>query len=302
MSVKQTKRAAARQRQSTMGLAPRKRTVETLSPSAYFRWKAVFDRVLAVFLLVPGLPLIGLLVLLVRLTSRGPGLYCQVRVGRHGRKFKMYKIRTMHHDAESGTGPVWTQTAHDPRITAPGRILRRFHLDEIPQLLNVVKGEMSIVGPRPERPEFVHVLAESIPGYYQRTVVRPGVTGLAQLNLPPDSDLNSVRRKLLLDCEYIHHAGPWLDARIFLCTALRMMKVSEALLLRFFGLRRNVVLLETPETGACGGGGNGNGHGNGSNPAPTTPTKILHQATAESTKDERSVKDARRHHAPIKPR
>jgi lipopolysaccharide/colanic/teichoic acid biosynthesis glycosyltransferase len=277
--------------------------METLSPPAYFRWKAVFDRVLAVVLLVPGLPLIALLVLLVRLTSRGPGIYRQIRVGRNGRKFKIYKIRTMRHDAESGTGPVWTQTARDPRITAVGRILRRFHLDELPQLLNIVKGEMSIVGPRPERPEFVHVLAESIPGYYQRVVVRPGITGLAQLNLPPDSDLNSVRRKLALDCEYIHHAGPWLDARIFLCTGLRMVKISGAWLLRVFGLRRSVVLQEPTETGACAGGGNGNGRSDGSNPVPTTPAKILHEAAAESAADDkRLVKEALAHHAPVKPR
>ena len=179
-------------------------------------------------LLIPGLPIIGLLVLLVRLTSRGPGIYGQVRTGQHGRNFMMYKIRTMEQDAEAASGPVWTQ-ARDPRITFVGRVLRNLHLDELPQLLNVLKGEMSLVGPRPERPEFVPVLAEAIPGYRSRLAVPPGVTGLAQLNLPPDSDLTSVCRKLVLDREYIAQAGLWLDLRVLLCTFLRMFKVSEAL-------------------------------------------------------------------------
>ena len=130
--------------------------------------------------------------LLVRLTSRGPGIYKQARVGKDGRKFMMYKIRTMRQDAEAASGPMWTQ-AHDPRVTFLGRVLRKLHLDELPQLFNVLKGEMSLVGPRPERPEFVRVLAEAIPGYRNRLAVRPGVTGLAQVNLPPDTDIASVR-------------------------------------------------------------------------------------------------------------
>ena len=205
----------------------------------YFRRKAVLDRVLAALLLVPGLPMIGLLILLVRLTSRGPGIYRQIRVGQGGRKFAMYKIRTMRHDAEAASGPMWTH-ARDPRITPMGRLLRRLHLDELPQLLNVLKGDMSLVGPRPERPEFVHVLAEAIPDYLNRLVVPPGVTGLAQLNLPPDSDLMSVRRKLVLDCEYIEQAGLLLDIRLLCCTSLRMLKLPERWMLPIFGLRRDV--------------------------------------------------------------
>jgi lipopolysaccharide/colanic/teichoic acid biosynthesis glycosyltransferase len=251
-------------------------------PSAYFGWKAVFDRTLAALLLAPGLPIIGLLVALVRLTSRGPGIFRQVRVGQHGRKFMMYKIRTMRSNAEAASGPVWTQH-HDPRVTLVGRVLRKFHLDELPQLLNVVKGEMSLVGPRPERPEFVHVLSEAIPNYQSRLAVRPGVTGLAQLNLPPDSDLHSVRRKLVLDCEYIRQAGPWLDLRLFACTGLRMLKVPEGWSLRLFGLHRDVtvpMILEDPSgTGGNGGGngsngGNGGNGGNGADHAVVTPTSI----------------------------
>ena len=134
---------------------------------------------------------------------------------------------------------MWAH-ARDPRITPMGRLLRRLHLDELPQLLNVLKGDMSLVGPRPERPEFVHVLAETIPDYLKRLVVPPGVTGLAQLNLPPDSDLMSVRRKLVLDCEYIEQAGLLLDMRLLCCTGLRMLKLPKRWMLSIFGLRRDM--------------------------------------------------------------
>jgi lipopolysaccharide/colanic/teichoic acid biosynthesis glycosyltransferase len=233
-------------------------------PPAYFRRKAVLDRVLAILLLVPGLPIIGLLALLVRLTSRGPAIYSQVRVGRRGRRFTMYKIRTMRLDAETASGPVWTQS-RDPRITLLGRVLRRVHLDELPQLFNILKGEMSLIGPRPERPEFVHVLAESIPGYVKRLAAPPGVTGLAQLNLPPDTDLDSVRRKIVLDCEYIQHASLLLDSCIFACTLLRMLRLPERWLLALLGLRRIVHFSEHVDSSA------GNGH------AVATPTSISAQ-------------------------
>ncbi len=242
-----------------------------IAPAAYFRWKGLLDRCLAAALLVPGLPIIALLVLLVRLTSRGPGIYRQARVGKHGRNFMMYKIRTMRHDAEAGTGPVWTQV-RDPRITFLGGVLRKLHLDELPQLYNVLKGEMSLVGPRPERPEFVHVLAEEIPGYRNRLAVRPGVTGLAQVNLPPDTDLHSVRRKLVLDCQYIQSAGLWLDFRLFVCTIARMFRIS---LVGLLGLRREAILPGPPDPSADADPlisspavphvphSNGNGHANG---------------------------------------
>jgi lipopolysaccharide/colanic/teichoic acid biosynthesis glycosyltransferase len=147
-------------------------------------------------------PLIGILILLVRCTSRGPGIYSQVRVGKDGLIFTMYKLRSMRCDAEAQTGAVWAGVKHDPRMTYVGYWLRRLHLDELPQLVNVVYGHMSLVGPRPERPEFVELLAEEVPGYLDRLMVKPGITGLAQINLPPDTDLDSVRRKLVLDREY----------------------------------------------------------------------------------------------------
>jgi lipopolysaccharide/colanic/teichoic acid biosynthesis glycosyltransferase len=199
----------------------------------YFHRKAVLDRVLAALLLVPGLPMIGLLILLVRLTSRGPGIYRQIRVGQRGRTFAIYKIRTVQHDIKAAGG-------RDPRIIPMGMLLRRLHLHELPQLLNILKGDMSLVGPQPERPEIVHVLAEAIPGYLDRLAVPPGVTGLAQLNLPPDSDLISVRRKLALDREYIEQAGLLLDMRLLCFSSLRMLKLPERWMLPIFGLRRNV--------------------------------------------------------------
>jgi lipopolysaccharide/colanic/teichoic acid biosynthesis glycosyltransferase len=215
------------------------RATYAVTPARYFRWKNAVDRAVAALLLVPGLPIIGLLVLLVRLTSRGPGLYRQLRVGKDGRLFHMYKIRTMGCDAEASTGPVWT-TRNDPRVTRVGRVLRKLHLDEFPQLLNVVKGEMALVGPRPERPEFVRVLGRQIPAYMNRLAVRPGITGLAQINLPPDSDVTSVHRKVILDLEYIERAGLFIDARMFLCTFVRLLGIPGELVMRMFALRRVV--------------------------------------------------------------
>ncbi|MGQ9503362.1 MAG: sugar transferase [Thermogutta sp.] len=197
-------------------------SVPDILPSPYFRWQPILGWIIAAIATPVFLPVIAFLVVLVRLTSRGPGLYRQQRVGKHGKVFWIYKIRTMPIDAEAKTGPVWTDE-NDPRITPVGRWLRRFHLDELPQLLNVLKGEMTLIGPRPERPEFTQHLARAIPGYLARYLVLPGITGLAQINLPPDRDLDSVRRKLVLDLEYLEKADFWLDFRIMLCTALKML-------------------------------------------------------------------------------
>jgi lipopolysaccharide/colanic/teichoic acid biosynthesis glycosyltransferase len=134
----------------------------------------------------------------------------------------------MYLDAERHSGPVWTTTTSDPRITPLGRFLRATHLDELPQLINVVAGEMALVGPRPERPEFAQVLAEEIPGYLDRLHVLPGVTGLAQLNLPPDTDVESVRRKLLLDLQYIGQASLGYDFRLLLATAAPLLGIRAS--------------------------------------------------------------------------
>lgn len=211
----------------------------------YLFWKGLLDRLTAAVLLVPGLPLLGLLIVLVRATSRGPGIYRQVRVGKDGREFTMFKLRSMRQDAEAGTGAVWS-TSHDNRVTPLGRFLRRSHLDELPQLFNVLWGEMSLIGPRPERPEFVCVLEQQIDGYRDRLAVPPGVTGLAQINLPADTDLASVRRKQVLDLLYIDTASAWLDCRILLCTLARMLGCRGTAAARFLAVHRTVKLAAPP--------------------------------------------------------
>jgi lipopolysaccharide/colanic/teichoic acid biosynthesis glycosyltransferase len=206
---------------------------------AYFRFRDPCERLAAGLLLVLVSPLTLLLVVLVRMTSRGPAIFQQVRVGASGRHFKMYKIRSMVQNAESRTGPIWA-IQNDPRLTRLGKLLRKLHLDELPQLWNVVKGDMSLVGPRPERPEFTHTLSLEIPRYLERLAVKPGITGLAQINLPPDTDLDSVRRKLVLDLEYIGTAGPWLDLRMLACTALRIVGLKGEIAMRLCCVRRHV--------------------------------------------------------------
>lgn len=216
-------------------------TVNICGPPAYFDRKHWPVRLLGMLMLFMAAPLIGLLVAIVRLTSRGPGLYCQTRAGKDGRTFKMYKIRTMYHDAESVSGPVWCKPG-DSRITPVGKILRLLHLDELPQLINVARGEMDLIGPRPERPVFVARLTQEIPSYPNRLQVLPGVTGLAQINLPPDETVDCVRKKVMLDCAYIRDANLFLDVRILLCTLLRMFGIRHGHAARFLGLQRTVEL------------------------------------------------------------
>jgi lipopolysaccharide/colanic/teichoic acid biosynthesis glycosyltransferase len=215
--------------------------VDTLAARNYFRWKGIMDRLLAAVLLIPALPLIGALVLLIRLNSRGPGIFRQVRLGKDGREYVMFKLRSMRLDAEARTGAVWSP-ANDPRVTRLGRFLRNSHLDELPQLFNVLRGEMSLIGPRPERPEIVGVLEGEIPGYRNRLKVLPGVTGLAQINQSADTDLYSVRCKLVLDVQYIAEASLFFDLRILLCTSLRLVGCPGDLAKRLTRLHREVVL------------------------------------------------------------
>ena len=170
-------------------------------------------------------PFVLLAALAVRLTSRGPAFYTQVRIGVNGQPFTIYKLRTMIHNCESLTGPRWTIPG-DPRVTPVGWLLRRTHVDELPQLLNILKGEMSLIGPRPERPEFVTELEKALPGYHGRHTVLPGITGLAQVQLPPDTDVESVRRKLVYDLFYVRHISLLLDARVLLATGLHVVGLS----------------------------------------------------------------------------
>lgn len=210
----------------------------------YFAFSARVNQLAALILLIPGLPIMFFLIILVHITSPGPAIYKQRRVGKDGKVFNLMKIRTMLKDAEAKTGPVWT-AKNDPRITRLGRILRPLHLDELPQLFNVLMGQMALIGPRPERPEFTAILEKKIPGYMYRTSVLPGITGLAQINLPPDSDLDSVRRKLVLDSEYINNANLMMDLRIFFCTSLRIIGLPGKSCARVAGIAREDV--EIPE-------------------------------------------------------
>ncbi len=172
--------------------------------------KRGFDVVLAAVLLVLASPVMLLVALAVRLTSRGPVLFLQERVGKDRRAFIMIKFRTMQVDAERGTGPVLA-TENDPRVTWLGRYLRAARLDELPQLWNVLRGDMSFVGPRPERPEFAGDFERDIHGYAERFTIRPGLTGYAQVN---GEYHTSAQTKLKYDLAYIHNRSLWLDLKI----------------------------------------------------------------------------------------
>ncbi len=187
----------------------------------YLPVKRFFDFLLAASLLIMAAPVVLVAMVVVKLTSPGPALYRQVRLGKNGRPFTLFKLRTMIADAEAETGPVWS-TENDTRVTPVGDLLRRTHIDEFPQLWNVALGQMSLVGPRPERPEFVARLDWEIPFYRERLEVRPGITGLAQLRLPPDVTLECVRRKVVYDVYYVRHVNPALDAKLLLLTAWRL--------------------------------------------------------------------------------
>ena len=162
-------------------------------------------------------PLMLLVALAVKLSSRGPVLYRQTRVGWQGRIFTLYKFRSMHPNAEAATGAVWA-VKDDPRVTAVGRWLRRLRLDELPQFLNVLRGDMSLVGPRPERPEFVEELSARIPFYRQRLCVRPGITGWAQINHKYGDTLEDAATKLEYDLYYIKHLSLALDLYVLFHT------------------------------------------------------------------------------------
>ena len=149
----------------------------------------------------------------------------------------------MYEDAESDGVAKWA-AQRDNRITPVGAFLRKTHLDELPQLWNVVRGEMSLTGPRPERPSICEKLALHIDDYYRRTAIKPGVTGLAQINLEPDRSIDDVRRKQCLDLHYIENANAWLDLRMLVATVMRMFGLRGAFVMKFMGLCRRDVLEE----------------------------------------------------------
>src|SRR5580704_3147300 len=176
-------------------------------------FRQAISALLALTLSIVTLPLIPIIALLIKLTSSGPLLYRQKRVGLRGRVFDCLKFRTMRADAEADSGPTWASD-EDPRITTIGKFLRRSRLDEIPQIWNVLRGDMGFVGPRPERPEFVSELSEQIPYYNVRHAVRPGITGWAQINYGYGSSVEESKEKLRFDLYYIRNVSVSLDLLI----------------------------------------------------------------------------------------
>lgn len=181
--------------------------------SKYWYVRRAVSMFLALALTLATLPLIPIIMLLIRMTSKGPLLYKQKRTGLRGQVFDCYKFRTMRQDAEVDSGPTWASD-DDPRVTTVGHYLRRTRLDEIPQLWNVLKGDMAFVGPRPERPEFVAQLSEQIPFYNLRHVARPGLTGWAQINYGYGSSVEEAKEKLRFDLYYIRNISVMLDLLI----------------------------------------------------------------------------------------
>jgi len=192
-----------------------------LRPQLLQPWEAAmkrsFDVLISGLVLILGIPLWFLIALAIKLNSRGTVFYKQERVGKNGEVFKMLKFRSMYSDAEKKTGPVWSGE-NDQRITGIGRIIRRFHLDEVPQFINVLIGDMSLVGPRPERPYFVNRLSKEIPLYRQRLRVRPGMTGWAQVKYKYDRTIEDVRSKLNYDLFYIENISWRMDLKILFNT------------------------------------------------------------------------------------
>ncbi len=186
-------------------------------------WRFIIKRVLDIVGAFAGFvvlsPVMLVIALAIKMTSPGPTIYAQQRVGRFGQMFKIYKFRSMRVDAEQ-SGPVWAAKRNDPRLTSIGGFLRRSHLDELPQLVNVIKGEMSLVGPRPERPCFVEELDQAIPRYDERHLIKPGMTGLAQVHYRYDQSLNDVKKKLRYDLLYVRRMCLGLDLRILLTTMI----------------------------------------------------------------------------------
>ena len=191
----------------------------------YTGFKRATDVLLSMIGLVISAPAILIAAIFIKLESQGPVFYSQVRVGRFNRHFRIYKLRTMVSDAESN-GAQWAKK-NDSRITPIGGFLRKTRLDELPQFWNVLKGEMSLVGPRPERPEFVEMLSEKVPFYVQRHLVKPGLTGWAQINYPYGASVEDAYNKLTYDLFYVKRASVGLDLQIFLRTVGAMMKGSR---------------------------------------------------------------------------
>jgi len=170
-------------------------------------------------------PILLLTALWIKLTSKGPVFYTQTRVGKDGQYFEIFKFRTMRVDAEKATGPVWA-SKNDVRLLPAGKFIRKAHIDEIPQFVNCLKGDMSIIGPRPERPIFVERFKEEIPDYTKRLNVKPGITGLAQVRHRYDETIDDVRKKIKYDLLYIKKMCLWTDVLI-LARTVRVVFTGE---------------------------------------------------------------------------
>lgn len=184
--------------------------------------KRIMDISISILILTFSAPLWIFVAVAIKVNSPGPLVYSQERVGKNGRLFRMHKFRSMYQDAESRTGPVWA-TTNDPRITPVGRFLRKTRLDEIPQFYDVLRGEMSLVGPRPERPHFVEMLSREIPLYKRRLSVKPGITGWAQIKQGYDTSIDDVRTKVRFDLFYIENMSFRMDIKILLMTFYVML-------------------------------------------------------------------------------
>ena len=178
--------------------------------------KRLFDITASLLLLALTAPVIVVFALLVKLDSKGPAFFRQVRVGLYGQDFAVIKLRSMRTDAEVN-GAQWA-VENDPRVTRLGRFIRKVRIDELPQTWSVLKGEMSFVGPRPERPEFVSDLEQQLPFYAERHMVKPGITGWAQINYPYGASIEDSRHKLEYDLYYAKNYTPFLDLLILLQT------------------------------------------------------------------------------------
>lgn len=180
--------------------------------------KRVIDIIISLFLLIMNFPLLMIVAIIIKLTSKGPVFYKQKRIGKNRKTFTMYKFRSMIKDAEE-YGPEWSGE-NDPRITKFGKIIRKVYFDETPQLFNVLKNDMSVVGPRPERPHFVEILSNEIPYYYKRLSVKPGITGWSQIKHKYDTSLDDVKIKLQYDFYYIENMSLKLDFKIIINTII----------------------------------------------------------------------------------
>jgi sugar transferase (PEP-CTERM system associated) len=179
--------------------------------------KRIFDIVVSLALLIIAAPLILITAIIVKLESRGPAFFRQTRVGLYGETFELIKLRSMREDAEVNGEAVWAEK-NDPRITRVGNIIRKTRIDELPQIWSVLKGDMSFVGPRPERPQFVEALETKLNYYAERHMVKPGITGWAQINYPYGASLEDARHKLEYDLYYAKNYTPFLDVLILLQT------------------------------------------------------------------------------------